>query len=132
MTATTMRKADKAITRRPRKRRKADKPTGARALLLALALGGTLGGWGMLASSAMKNNVAATPAPEQTVGTTSPIAEADVAAIALAPVPTVQPPPSHLNVVSATQSLPVSQLAPLPAVPQRVVIRPITRTRSSR
>ncbi len=124
---------------RPRKRRKPMKPHGARAMLLALALGGTLGGWVGLSTAAIRREAVSAPAPAAPVEiVTAPASAAapHVAAVVLSPIPTIQPPPAQSDVSLTTpmQALPQSAttLAPIPAVPQPVIQRPVTRTRSSR
>ena len=140
MTTMTMTDTKKTTTKTGiRKRRKPSKPIGARALLLTLALGGTLGGWAGLAFSAMRTENAAlpsTPQPDPALEAVVVIdPTADAAALQLPPIPTIQPPPAAWNegATAAIQTIPApATLAPIPAVPQPVIQRPVTRTRSSR
>ena len=123
-----------------RRRRKPAKPVGARALLLTLALGGTLGGWAGLAISAMHveeiTNAPTTPLPDPALETQVILLSAspEAQALELPPIPTVQPPPAAINTdaISTVQTAPAVTLAPIPAVPQPVVQRPVARSRSSR
>ncbi len=139
MTTMTMTDTKKTTTKAGiRKRRKPSKPIGARALLLTLALGGTLGGWAGLAFSAMRTENAAlpsTPQPDPALEAVVVIDPAADAALQLPPIPTIQPPPAAWNegASAAIQTIPApATLAPIPAVPQPVIQRPVTRTRSSR
>ncbi len=139
---TTMSMANTKTTKprsRPRKKRKSTKPLGARAMLLTLALGGTLGGWAGLAYSAQQKQpiTAEAPTPIPTPETILLVDQAatNVEVLQLPPIPTVVPPPSSnsnitVNAISTAPS--TVALAPIPAVPQPVIQAPVTRTRSSR
>jgi len=129
----------KKLTTKPRQRRKrsCSKPLGARALLLTLALGGTLGGWTGLAVAAM-NRESASPSIAGPAAQTVALKTGDAAltqTLQPPPIPTVQPPPANLvaNAAVTRQAAPaLVSLAPIPAVSQPVLRRPVARTRSSR
>ena len=107
--------------------------------MLALALGGTMGGWAGLAFSTMQAEnipIASTPQPDPALEAMVLIdPAAQDAELQLPPIPTVQPPPPALlgEAATAGSNAPTAMtLAPIPAIPQPVVQRPVTRTRSSR
>jgi len=121
------------MTKARRRSRKQVKPIGVRALLLSLALGGTLGGWVGLANAALRtakntgNEVS--PSPPPPIVTSQPQYQPS-----LPPIPTIVPPPDMANEVNITwsQNPPPPTLKPIPAIPQPVMQRPAARTRTSR
>ncbi len=132
----------KTTTKPSRRPRRPSKPTGIKALLVALTLGGTLGGWAGLAAHTVQQPSSST-APIVTASVQASQAGAPVnrtltnpVAATLPPIPTVVPPPDFSALATTTSIQPSSNqplaLAPIPAVPQPVIRRPIARTRSSR
>ncbi|NOX61810.1 MAG: hypothetical protein GXP42_07675 [Chloroflexi bacterium] len=127
MNTTTTKPTSKRTTKARRRGR--SKPLGARALLAALALSGTLGGWAILANAA--HNEPEPPITPTPTGETITISTGD-AFLVLPPIPTVAPPPAEVNLTTPLNPLPEPvQLAPIPAV-SRPAPQPMTHTRSSR
>lgn len=109
------------------------KLTGARALLLAMALSGTIVGWTVLANSAPKGNALAATAPALTTKAIVPAAQQGADTLLLAPIPTIQSPPTSPTLSTTLQPLPEpARLIQIPAVPSLTNRRPVARARSSR
>ncbi|MCO6451076.1 MAG: hypothetical protein J5I90_09855 [Caldilineales bacterium] len=116
------------------KRRKPSKPVAGRALIVACALTGTLGGWGAIALSEIS---AQQPNPTNVAvaqpATTSIPTAASGIQVQLAPLPTVIPPVDSASTVISLDPIPAPlQLNPIPNVSQQVPARPLARSRSSR
>lgn len=115
--------------RRPRSR-KVD-TTGARALLAALAVSATLGGWAVIAKDSQS---AATAVADPLASSTTVMAPA-TDALQLTPLPTVVAAPSGLDQIASSQlaplDAPVLQQAPLSSAASVVRLRPLARSRSS-
>lgn len=103
--------------------------TGARALVAALAVGATLGGWALIAHDAQ---VASTT-------TIDPVADSalasNAATLRLEPLPTVESPPGNLDEIYSSQLAPADssalQAAPLFTLPRETMLQPLARSRSS-
>lgn len=111
-------------TTKKRSTRKSSKPTGARALLLALTVTGTLAGWGYLAQDTTQS-----ASPPQ-VATPAAVA---AQSLVLGPIPTVIAPPAQLTTPQQQANNNASGLLAAPATTrQTFTFRPLTRARSSR
>ncbi len=123
--------ADAVSSRSRRSRpRKAD-TIGARALLAALAVSATLGGWAVIARDSQS---IAPAAIEPLAGSTSP-ATPNADAVQLAPLPTVVAPPASLDEAASSQLAPLEapllRQAPLSPAGRSLLARPLARSRSS-
>lgn len=123
--------ADAVSSQRRRSRaRKAD-TIGARALLAALAVSATLGGWAVIARDSQST---APVAAEPLANSTSP-ATPGASAVQLAPLPTVVAPPATLNEAASIQLAPLDtpllRQAPLSSAGRTLQARPLARSRSS-
>lgn len=98
---------------------------GGRALIAALTMSATLGGWILIAHDAQ--DATSTAEPAATVAASG--------AVTLAPLPTVAPPPANLDQIASSAAEPgdssVLQAAPSFSLPRGTMFSPLARSRSS-
>lgn len=98
---------------------------GGRALIAALAMSTTLGGWILIAHDAQ--DATATAEPAATVAASG--------AVTLAPLPTVAPPLANLDQIASSAAQPgdssLLQAAPTFSLPRGTMFSPLARSRSS-
>lgn len=126
MTTNTMTNLNPTPPARKNARHPKGRAIGGRALIAALTMSATLGGWILIAHDAQDATTTAEPAAT-TVDASG--------AITLAPLPTVAPPPANLDQIASSAAQPgdssLLQAAPSFSLPRGTMFSPLARSRSS-